>query len=168
MGEIGVFLADQGTGANPRGLTVNHCSQVIGHCLRKHLGSTSMLAKILAVVVPIIFAFILRESVDHDNAFLHIKSRLNYIDSSPKVLLVTAHPDDESLFFAPTLASLKSSDADVFFLCLSTGDADGLGKVRQQELIQSLDVLGIQDGKRWILDNPYVHSLLRKALGSHF
>lgn len=127
-----------------------------------------MLAKILAVVVPIIFAFILRESVDHDNAFIHIKSRINNTDSSPKVLLVTAHPDDESLFFAPTLASLKSSDADVFFLCLSTGDADGLGKVRQQELIQSLDVLGIQDGKRWILDNPYVHSLLRKALGSHF
>ena len=117
-----------------------------------------MLTKILAVIVPLLFAFILRESINHDNPFLHIKSQTNDTGSPPKVLLVTAHPDDESLFFAPTLASLQTSNADVFFLCLSTGDADGLGKVRQQELIQSLDVLGIQDGKRWILDHPYERS----------
>ena len=114
-----------------------------------------MLPKILAIIVPLLFAFILRESVNHDNLFLQIKSRTN---SPPKVLLITAHPDDESLFFAPTLVSLQSSNIDVFFLCLSTGNADGLGKVRQQELIQSLNVLGIQDGKRWILDNRYERS----------
>ena len=111
-----------------------------------------MLPKILAIIVPLLFAFILRESVNHDTLFLQINSRTN---SPPKVLFITAHPDDESLFFAPTLVSLQSSNADVFFLCLSTGNADGLGKVRQQELIQSLNVLGIQDGKRWILDNRY-------------
>lgn len=119
-----------------------------------------MLPALFAVIVPLFLALILRESVDHDNVFLQSKSRMNGIDTSPKVLLVTAHPDDESLFFAPTLASLRASDADVYLLCLSTGDADGLGTVRQPELIRSLDVLGIPDGKRWILDNPYVRLLL--------
>lgn len=41
-----------------------------------------------------------------------------------KVLFVTAHPDDEAMFFAPTishLASRKTSHAHL--LCLSTGRA---------------------------------------------
>jgi hypothetical protein len=38
-----------------------------------------------------------------------------------KVLLVTAHPDDEAMFFVPTITALRASDADVVLLCLSTG-----------------------------------------------
>ena len=43
------------------------------------------------------------------------------------VLLVTAHPDDECMFFAPTLLSLRRakerhrSENQVFLLCLSEG-----------------------------------------------
>ena len=37
-----------------------------------------------------------------------------------RVLLVTAHPDDECMFFAPSLISLAKT-SDVFVLCLSTG-----------------------------------------------
>jgi N-acetylglucosaminylphosphatidylinositol deacetylase len=37
------------------------------------------------------------------------------------VLLVTAHPDDESMFFAPTLAHVLQRGAEVHILCLSTG-----------------------------------------------
>jgi N-acetylglucosaminylphosphatidylinositol deacetylase len=79
---------------------------------------------------------------------------------------VTAHPDDESLFFAPTLTSLLSHkrkldkdvlSAEVYLLCLSTGNADGLGKTRQREMAHALDVLGIEDGKRWIVNSPCVH-----------
>ena len=130
-----------------------------------------MLVRILAVLVPILFALVLRNPLEHENVFsvntlLHSES----ITPSPaRVLLVTAHPDDESLFFAPTLISLLSHKhdgglenaapyAEVYTLCLSTGDADGLGKIRQQEMLRALDVLGIQEGKRWIVDNPCVHS----------
>lgn len=83
-----------------------------------------------------------------------------------KLLLLTAHPDDESMFFAPTLLGLRHFDAveaseatktpDVYSLCLSTGNADGLGGIRTKELEGSLDILGVQRENRWILDHVYV------------
>ena len=37
-----------------------------------------------------------------------------------RILLVTAHPDDECMFFSPTLVHL-SKTAQVHLLCLSSG-----------------------------------------------
>ncbi|KAI0326163.1 LmbE-like protein [Cubamyces sp. BRFM 1775] len=75
------------------------------------------------------------------------------------VLLLTAHPDDECMFFAPTiLALLDKSSAQqrpkVHSLCLSVGNANGLGNTRRHELVQSLEVLGIEEGRRWVIDRP--------------
>ena len=83
-----------------------------------------------------------------------------------RILLLTAHPDDEAFFFGPTIVSLASqlkgdsSAGELYSLCLSTGDADGLGDIRKGELVRSLDVLGIAEGRRWVLDKEYVHRLL--------
>lgn len=81
-----------------------------------------------------------------------------------RILLLTAHPDDECLFFAPTVSALlaqASADSvegksahEVYSLCLSVGNADGLGAVRRDELANSLDVLGVDANKRWVLDHP--------------
>ena len=63
-------------------------------------------------------------------------------------VVVTAHPDDESMFFVPTLYSLvggggeraelqppsTSTTSQVWLLCLTTGNYNGLGSVRAQEL----------------------------------
>lgn len=39
-----------------------------------------------------------------------------------RVLIVIAHPDDESMFFGPTILSLtKRNDCQVYLLCLSNG-----------------------------------------------
>lgn len=39
-----------------------------------------------------------------------------------RVLIVTAHPDDESMFFGPTILSLtQRSDCKVYLMCLSNG-----------------------------------------------
>ena len=38
-----------------------------------------------------------------------------------RVLLLTAHPDDECMFFAPTLVSLVQNSVALFSLCLSAG-----------------------------------------------
>ena len=47
-------------------------------------------------------------------------------------VLVTAHPDDESMFFLPVIRALISrADEKVWLICLSTGDYDGLGKIRE-------------------------------------
>lgn len=39
-----------------------------------------------------------------------------------RVLIVTAHPDDESMFFGPTILTLaKRTDCQIYLLCLSNG-----------------------------------------------
>jgi N-acetylglucosaminylphosphatidylinositol deacetylase len=76
------------------------------------------------------------------------------------VLLLTAHPDDECMFFAPTLLALVAAGAHVHSLCLSVGNADGLGGVRKHELEGSLDVLGVPPARRWAVDRPYVPSAI--------
>ena len=72
------------------------------------------------------------------------------------VLLLTAHPDDECMFFAPTLLALLATTPppSVYSLCLSVGNADGLGETRRAELGKSLDVLGVPKGRRWVIDRP--------------
>ncbi|PJF19186.1 hypothetical protein PSACC_01032 [Paramicrosporidium saccamoebae] len=73
------------------------------------------------------------------------------------VLLVTAHPDDECMFFGPTLRTLQRSGSHIHVLCLSTGNYDGLGAHRTKELQASCQVLGVtctvedtlQDGEKW-------------------
>jgi len=72
----------------------------------------------------------------------------------PPVLLVTAHPDDEVMFFAPSILSLVSHRIDLRVLCLSTGDSEGLGTTRKEEFFHSLSVLGVSAEKVFILDEP--------------
>jgi hypothetical protein len=47
-------------------------------------------------------------------------------DGAGKIaLLLTAHPDDEAMFFSPTLRALSGAGWDVHGLCLSTGACGG-------------------------------------------
>ena len=45
------------------------------------------------------------------------------LQSMRRVLLVIAHPDDESMFFAPTLRNLSDQRINLTVLCLSKGPA---------------------------------------------
>ncbi|KAI7890954.1 putative N-acetylglucosaminyl-phosphatidylinositol deacetylase [Mucor mucedo] len=71
------------------------------------------------------------------------------------VLIVIAHPDDECMFFGPTLTSLSTlTKAKVHVLCLSTGNADGLGALRKKELVKSCQILGVPASRVKSLDHP--------------
>lgn len=74
----------------------------------------------------------------------------------PRLLLVTAHPDDETMFFAPLLVAAVQQHARVFVLCLSTGDADGKGEVRAKELLRACAVFGISTRDVTVLDHPHL------------
>jgi N-acetylglucosaminylphosphatidylinositol deacetylase len=80
-------------------------------------------------------------------------------------VLVIAHPDDESMFFLPTLSALRDAGETVWILCLTTGNYDGLGETRQGELssvcrllrmdrLIQLDVEALRDHptQSWSLD----------------
>lgn len=45
-------------------------------------------------------------------------------------LLVTAHPDDETMFFAPLMLALLRRGLRVVLLCLSTGECGGMAVPR--------------------------------------
>lgn len=57
------------------------------------------------------------------------------------VLLVTAHPDDEAMFFLPTIRAFQRSGFCVHLCCLSDGGGGGDAKVRLQELQREIEVL---------------------------
>lgn len=59
------------------------------------------------------------------------------------VLIVTAHPDDECMFFGPVIVSLVNSGIKVHILCLSTGNWYGKGAVRDDEFYSSCQTLGV-------------------------
>jgi len=70
------------------------------------------------------------------------------------------------MFFAPTVLALAAlqrpsvssrdptSSSSLYSLCLSVGNADGLGAIRKYELESSLDLLGVDTDKRSIVDHP--------------
>ncbi|KAK4018127.1 hypothetical protein OUZ56_000195 [Daphnia magna] len=81
------------------------------------------------------------------------------------VLFVIAHPDDECMFFGPSITamvqpSLSNSSSrrkqakDVYILCLSDGNANGLGEARREELKKSCKILGLADSNVLIHNGP--------------
>lgn len=62
-----------------------------------------------------------------------------------KIQILIAHPDDEVMFFAPSILELaKPHHGNLLHLtCFSVGNDQGLGPVRRLELIRSLGILGI-------------------------
>ncbi|GFF31092.1 N-acetylglucosaminyl-phosphatidylinositol de-N-acetylase [Aspergillus udagawae] len=77
-------------------------------------------------------------------AFQHAKS----------ILLVTAHPDDETLFFSPSI-TYRRDDPHVqrALLAISSGNYEGIGDRRRQEIHDSCSVLGIVPDRCVVLDN---------------
>ncbi|WFD39137.1 N-acetylglucosaminylphosphatidylinositol deacetylase [Malassezia japonica] len=96
------------------------------------------------------------------------------------VLVVTAHPDDECMFFGPTLQALLAHNVSLSALCLSQGNADGLGVRRQAELVASYGVLGVprenvtclddallQDGMTTVWDADYILTFDAHGVSGH-
>nr|XP_005298249.1 N-acetylglucosaminyl-phosphatidylinositol de-N-acetylase isoform X2 [Chrysemys picta bellii] len=73
-----------------------------------------------------------------------------------RALVVTAHPDDEAMFFAPTILSLGRFRAQLWLLCCSSGNYYNQGEIRKNELVQSCAILGIPPSNVTVIDHSYV------------
>jgi N-acetylglucosaminylphosphatidylinositol deacetylase len=78
----------------------------------------------------------------------HANLNLFFLDKAScaekkKLLLLTAHPDDEVMFFAPSIRAFRSAGWEIQTVCFSTGNFDGLGKTRSKELEVCGNLLGI-------------------------
>ena len=83
-------------------------------------------------------------------------SRLKMLKEAKRILIITSHPDDETMFFGPTILSLcrgKSNfkSANLFLLCMSTGDHKNMGSKRKHELYNACKILGIPEENITIL-----------------
>merc|ERR1712086_451758 len=79
-----------------------------------------------------------------------------------RLLLVTAHPDDECMFFGPALAAYNSSGAVVHWLCLSNGGFDGLGDSRTKELTAAGHaMLSLPQSRLRCIDDPVLQDGMR-------
>ena len=98
-------------------------------------------------------------------------ARLKAIGEARRVLLVVSHPDDESMFFGPTLLNLcrtRTSAENVFLLCMSNGDFRGAGKTaagtaglgvaRKHELYAACKVLGVPEENITILRYEHIQT----------
>mmetsp|Transcript_5727 Transcript_5727/g.6248 ORF Transcript_5727/g.6248 Transcript_5727/m.6248 type:complete len:220 (+) Transcript_5727:6-665(+) len=82
------------------------------------------------------------------------------VHSNDKILLIVAHPDDEVMFFGPLLASTQR----LSILCLSTGNYEGLGKTRMEELNKCAEVFNIPSRNVSIID----HQMLQDGMETHW
>ncbi|EEH40465.1 N-acetylglucosaminyl-phosphatidylinositol de-N-acetylase [Paracoccidioides lutzii Pb01] len=74
-----------------------------------------------------------------------------------RICLLIAHPDDEAMFFAPTLLAMTRPESGnhLKILCLSSGNADGLGHIRKDELKASALRLGLRsESDVFVVDDP--------------
>ncbi|XP_063811914.1 N-acetylglucosaminyl-phosphatidylinositol de-N-acetylase [Pseudophryne corroboree] len=98
------------------------------------------------------------------------------LPSAGTPLLLIAHPDDECMFFAPTVLGLLREQRHLSVLCCSTGNYYNQGEIRRRELIQSCAVLGVPPTHVTIIDhsdlpdNPstqWDQSLLSSLISNH-
>ncbi|KAF7593411.1 hypothetical protein BBP40_011513 [Aspergillus hancockii] len=92
------------------------------------------------LVAPLFLYHLLAYHLAHDPRLIPSAFR-----TAKNILLVTAHPDDETLFFSPSIL-YRSEDATVTraLLALSSGNYEGIGDLRHAELQRSCAALGIK------------------------
>ena len=100
---------------------------------------------IIYVFISIFLAFFLHKLYARKQEFNTFISKeiINPSNSRKTILLIIAHPDDESMFFIPTILKLRNHFT-INLLCLSNGNFEGLGKTREVELRKVADFLEIK------------------------
>ncbi|CAK7265890.1 hypothetical protein SEPCBS57363_001821 [Sporothrix epigloea] len=78
------------------------------------------------------------------------------LQGAKNLLVVTAHPDDECLFFAPSILGVLDQNRNVHgsLLSISTGNNYGMGDRRKKELAGSCAALQIDPARCIALDHP--------------
>ncbi|KOG97610.1 N-acetylglucosaminylphosphatidylinositol deacetylase [Saccharomyces eubayanus] len=133
-------------------------------CFSKLLFKITKLAIVLTVLYIYFTPKILSRNTD---SLQHI---FPHRSSNSQINLVIAHPDDEVMFFSPVISQLHAYFPDTVpfnILCLSKGDAEGLGDTRAKELNDSavlllrnerpvsVQVMNFEDGmdEEWDIDS---------------
>ena len=146
---------------------------------RPKVNFSKLLYKItkLAIVLTILYIYFTPKIVSRNNASLQHIFPHKYGDY--EINLVIAHPDDEVMFFSPIISQLNSyfpRTVPFNIICLSKGNAEGLGETRVRELNESaalllhneravsVQVMDFQDGMDEIWDIDSITSSLSQKI----
>jgi len=79
-------------------------------------------------------------------------------DELRRVLLLIAHPDDECMFFAPTILALLARGVDVHVLCMTSGELSTTvaAGARKDELRMACRHLGVPDAHVTIIEHTKI------------
>ena len=117
--------------------------------------NTKTKKEMIALVILLILCRILYKKLIQKN---NVESWLK-VERSEKnkvvILFVIAHPDDECMFFGPLIMNLAPC-SKIHLLCLSSGNAEGLGKQREKELLQSAISLNLDPQNVKVVDDPAI------------
>jgi N-acetylglucosaminylphosphatidylinositol deacetylase len=136
---------------NPSIHTYSYRSSNIRYFIRLHhwiYRHKFLFIMISFVYIPILL-YTLLFILSNNRAFIPIPFRQNH----HRLLLVVAHPDDECLFFSPTLRVLqKQYHMNLSLLVFSRGNHGGLGHIRAVELYGSCQTFNIPKDRCVSLD----------------
>lgn len=110
----------------------------------------------LVIVLQILYIYVTPKIQEQNKQNLE---KVLYNGTGGTLNLVIAHPDDEVMFFSPTLIQLLDHVENFNVICFSNGDADGLGDLRATELKKSVNLLtvnreNLQNVDVKVLDHP--------------
>eukprot|EP01064_Diplonema_japonicum_P015231 TRINITY_DN22984_c0_g1_i1.p1 TRINITY_DN22984_c0_g1~~TRINITY_DN22984_c0_g1_i1.p1 ORF type:complete len:235 (+),score=38.34 TRINITY_DN22984_c0_g1_i1:46-750(+) len=71
-----------------------------------------------------------------------------------ELVVVIAHPDDEGMFMAPALESMREWYKKIRIVCVCNGNAAGLGETRVKELSESAKIFGIHHNDVTVISDP--------------
>ncbi|KAM7217581.1 hypothetical protein V8F06_006965 [Rhypophila decipiens] len=105
---------------------------------------------IIFLVIPLLIQWVVAYLVGSDARILPPQ-----LLAAKNLLIVTAHPDDECLFFAPSILGVLDRNRGINggLLVMSTGNNYGIGETRKAELIGSCKALGINEDRCVAIDN---------------
>ncbi|GAW81783.1 N-acetylglucosaminylphosphatidylinositol deacetylase [Plasmodium gonderi] len=83
---------------------------------------------------------------------------LSLLREKENVGIIIAHPDDEIMFFFPTIKLLfdKKKKAEIFLLSLSNGDYYGQGRIREKELYHVWSYIGGLKNNCKVINDPNI------------
>lgn len=124
----------------------------------------------------LVFAFVIYLSTSYYILLRYCENSNDAIKSfNGTTLLVMAHPDDETMFFGPSILNLIKHNKSLHIICLSDGNADALGERRTSEMKQVVHNMGsnvqlfISHGEPFIdsLDRIWNKEQIDSYIGKH-
>ena len=116
--------------------------------MTKSQNTNSWYQNIVPIIGILIAALLLEKfKTQKLKSMLGVNDLKKELPSIGSVLLIIAHPDDEIMFWTPTIQTFLGNNITLKILCLSNGNYNGLGELREKEFDDISRALNLPDNQ---------------------